>query len=122
MGKFLYLSALFAGLILCIGLLPPSVSISVVPHNPIDMCNGVDEYKDPNADKFISGGVPLVFTIKRVVDDPSCDKVGVIEESSEKLVKDYASTWQFYVNWAIWSLPFLGVAYLYTKKHENTRH
>ncbi|HVX47856.1 MAG TPA: hypothetical protein VHA05_00670 [Candidatus Saccharimonadales bacterium] len=33
---------------------------------------------------------------------------------------DFISSWQFYANWLIWSLPFFGVAYLISR-HAHIR-
>ncbi len=127
----LYLFAVIAGFILSIGLFLHWASSDFEYANPEKvLCFGInrEDVLNQNQDdssQIDSGGLP--FRYKKVTHFkengclPTLVAHGRFYEQHRILV-EYLYSWQFYANWAVCTLPFLGAAYLYNKKYANTRH
>lgn len=76
------------------------------PGIPYELGNGV-----------VSGGVPLVSEVDREF----YGTCGSIENTSAvNLVGELVPTQEYFINWAILSVPLILIAIIY-KRHENTR-
>jgi len=46
----------------------------------------------------------------------------VTDPHKVKIVEDYAKSWQFFMNWLIWSLPFFGLGYALRGRYAHYRN
>jgi len=90
------------------------------------LCQTAREPYSP-ATKIVEAGTPLKSTIHQNISLASCDDTFLTAYSNpqgntKEETPLFMNTWQFYVDWSLWSLPWLGMAYLINKRHAHTRH
>ncbi len=111
--------SIFSGLLLSLVMtnISASVSYAFLGEFP-DICSGIPEERDAVTQQ--KTGVPFVFDEKTIEKVDHCSAAAV-DISKTTLLKNYLTTWQFLVNWAVWTLPFLGIGYIIGKRYAHHR-
>ena len=91
------------------------------------LCSGTTlTIKSVSADESIESGVPLqsVKVNKTKVPSSTCSPSGDYLPASVRIhyLGTFMNGWQFYANWAIWTLPWIGVLYAARRKYAHNRH
>lgn len=123
-----YVGSVVMGLVICsVGYLKTTSSYFVDISPQIQLCEITSAPNVP-ATKVTKSGLPLSSSVREKTLIWNCGglapKIALPNENTPSaldILKPFLKTWQFYVNWAIWSLPLLGISYLFNKSHENIR-
>jgi hypothetical protein len=85
--------------------------------------DAVDDFRGPAlvpVDVNVNAGRP--FTTNVPVKVPQQQGCGAFSSEPTFRVSDFLSSWQFYANWLVWSLPLLGIAHLISNRYAHSRH
>jgi hypothetical protein len=130
MNKYLITAAVTIGLITSLIINNHYSGDEILPtaqqQTEINLCTGITQPVSVKTVRVI-GGKPfskhvaeansLISTCSATAKPSIIDTKTFVDESNAAL-----KTWEFYANWAVWTLPFMGIVYLGGRYYAHNRH